>query len=170
MSKYQTHFSRDKQHRYFWAHDWSREKGVRRCPLMVIGLNPSTADENVMDPTVTRCVKFAERWGHGALWMTNLFAFRATDPADMKRADDPVGADNDASLIYNADIVAGYGGRILCAWGNHGTYRNRSLEVVRLLRAQGFKLECLKLTKAGQPWHPLYMKGDTVPFEYTWGA
>lgn len=168
MSKYETQFSADRVYRYKWIHSWRKGSEPQR-PLVVIGLNPSTADESVMDPTVTRCVNFAQRWGHSELWMMNLFAFRATDPADMKRALDPVGRDNDVALEYAAYVADRKCGRILCAWGNHGTYRNRSLEVVRMLRAQGVTLECLKLTKAGQPWHPLYVRGDTVPFDYEWG-
>lgn len=165
MSKYKAEFSHDRKHRYFWSDTWDS-----RPPLVVIGLNPSTANENQTDPTIARCVSFAVRWGHGALWMLNLFAFRATNPIRMRMQEDPVGPQNNSILLERCRTGSAIkGGRVLCAWGNHGTYRNRSLEVLRMLRADGIRLECLKLTKAGQPWHPLYMRGDTVPFEYEWG-
>ena len=64
---------------------------------MVIGLNPSTADETTNDPTVRRCIGFSRRWGFAGLEMLNLFAFRATDPRVMLRAFNPVGARNGAA-------------------------------------------------------------------------
>jgi hypothetical protein len=53
---------------------------------MFIGLNPSTADEQNDDPTIRRCIGFAQSWGYDALCMANLFAYRATKPTDMKNA------------------------------------------------------------------------------------
>ena len=66
---------------------------------MFIGLNPSTADETIDDPTIRRCISFSKDWGYGALCMTNLFAFRATDPAVMKAHPEPVGEANDGTLV-----------------------------------------------------------------------
>ena len=54
---------------------------------MFVGLNPSTADETADDPTIRRCMAFARDWGYGALCMANLFAYRATDPADDNAPD-----------------------------------------------------------------------------------
>ncbi|MBK8271403.1 MAG: DUF1643 domain-containing protein [Planctomycetes bacterium] len=68
---------------------------------MFIGLNPSTADETQDDPTVRRCIRYAQSWGYGALCMTNIFAYRSTDPLVMKRFDDPIGPKNDTALILN---------------------------------------------------------------------
>jgi hypothetical protein len=61
----------------------------------VIGLNPSTADHRKLDPTLRRVRNFAQKWGLGGFVMLNLFAYRATEPRDMKRAEDPVGPKND---------------------------------------------------------------------------
>jgi hypothetical protein len=65
---------------------------------MFVGLNPSTADEGGDDPTIRRCVGFARDWGYSGLCMTNLFAFRATQPKDMLAQADPVGPNNDETL------------------------------------------------------------------------
>lgn len=122
---------------------------------MFVGLNPSTADETNDDPTIRRCIGFARAWGYEALCMTNLFAFRATQPADMKKAADPVGWENDRTLRDLA-IRAGV---VVAAWGAHGTYKGRD-QSVRLL-VPG--LHYLRLTKDGHPGHPLYLPASLQP-------
>ncbi len=67
--------------------------------LLVVMLNPSTADETLLDPTATRCVLRARALGFGAVWIVNLFALRATDPRALRGADDPVGPGNDAAIL-----------------------------------------------------------------------
>lgn len=122
---------------------------------MFIGLNPSTADETNDDPTIRRCIGFARAWGYDALCMANLFAFRATQPADMKKAADPVGPENDQALLY---LAAG-AGIVVAAWGAHGTFKGRDQSVRRLLPG----LHYLRLTKDGHPGHPLYLPADLKP-------
>ena len=67
-------------------------------PLLFVMLNPSTADAEVDDATIRRCLGFADAHGFGELEVVNLYAYRATDPADLKRAGYPVGPDNDAHI------------------------------------------------------------------------
>lgn len=125
---------------------------------MFVGLNPSTADETLDDPTIRRCVGFAKDWGYSGLCMTNLFAFRATDPAKMLAAPDPVGPDNDKvlqELAQNAGVV-------VAAWGTHGAHLKRDAHVRSLLP----RLHCLWLTKAGFPGHPLYLPKNLTPQPY----
>lgn len=88
---------------------------------MFIGLNPSTAGDVEDDPTIRRCIQFAKDWGYGALCMTNLFAFRATDPAVMKSYSEPIGSDTDAVLAE----LAKNAGVVVAAWGNHGKHLGR---------------------------------------------
>jgi hypothetical protein len=132
--------------------DW---QGFANC-VAFIGLNPSTADENIDDPTIRRCIDFAKRWGYGGLYMLNLFAFRATDPAVMKAAPDPIGPENDRQLAYYQSNV----GRVVAAWGKHGSHANRAAAIRKILRGP---LHCLGVNNDGSPKHPLYVKGDTVP-------
>lgn len=119
--------------------------------VMFIGLNPSTADETNDDPTIRRCINFAKAWGFSGLCMTNLFAFRATDPKDMIAADDAVGPDNDAWLRCLSDGAS----LVVAAWGVHGTHQGRDKAVAGLLGA----MDCLGTTKDGHPRHPLYVRG-----------
>lgn len=128
-----------------------------------IMLNPSTADDRIDDPTIRRCIGFARRWGYGELMVTNLFAFRATDPDNLKRwASDPVGPENDEyirKIAEAADLV-------IAAWGSHGEYRRRDEEVRRIVRSVGKQEHCLALTMTGQPKHPLYLPKTAEPTPY----
>lgn len=125
---------------------------------MFIGLNPSTADETLDDPTIRRCVGFAKDWGYDGLCMTNLFGFRATDPNVMKKADDPVGPDNDSTLLELAKSAA----VVVAAWGTHGIYMGR--DIYMTVRVP--KLHYLKRTVAGHPSHPLYLPKTLTPIPY----
>lgn len=149
-------FAEGRTLRYWLERAWSLTNPRR---LVVIGLNPSTADDTVDDPTIRRCVNFAKREACGGLIMVNLFCYRATSPRDLLAATDP-GAGNLAdqyllTACTPADRV------VVAAWGAHGTHRNRGV-VVRMLLAQ-YRVELLHfgLTNNGQPKHPLYLAATT---------
>ncbi len=144
-------FSTCRNYRYALWRNWEDLKPY----VMIIGLNPSTADEKENDPTIVRCIKFAKSWGYGGVCVTNLFAYCATVPSDMKASNDPIGKENDEwlyKLANEADIV-------VAAWGNDGSYLNRSSEILGKL----LNLHCIKMNKSGEPAHPLYLKADLKP-------
>ncbi len=150
-------FSPCRAYRYTLTRTWGGT-----LPLVVIGLNPSTADESLDDPTIRRCMAFARSWGHGGLVMLNLFAFRSTDPKGLEAPGlEPVGEDNDRTIVEETK-----GRRVLCAWGVHGALFGRAQGVSALLRAHGRELVALGLTKEGHPRHPLYVRGDTLPVPF----
>jgi hypothetical protein len=154
-------FSEDRRYRYVLWRCWVAVERPRY--LMVIGLNPSTADETQDDPTIRRCVGFAKDWGFDALCMTNLFAFRATDPAVMKATDDPEGPDNGEWLKR---LAAG-AGLILAAWGVHGVYMGQAGWTTGTIRDDlSLELHALGTTKDGHPRHPLYMPKAAQPTPY----
>lgn len=153
-------FSDCRRYRYVWMTAWDNDLP----PCQFIGLNPSTADENGPDPTVRRCIAFAKAFGCGQLLMLNLFAFRATDPHEMKAAEDPVGPLHDDILKALSELTAHSRGLIIAAWGTHGGYLDRASRVRELLK--GVPLHYLKLTKDGCPGHPLYLKGDLKPVRW----
>jgi hypothetical protein len=140
-------FSRCGAYRYTLRRTW----GDRGDLLAFVGLNPSTADDRTDDPTIRRCIGFARREGFGGLVVLNLFAFRATRPADLFRASDPVGPSADVVLQeHTAGLV------VVCCWGGHGRFRGRDRAVVELL-GDAAELVCLGRTKTGEPRHPLYL-------------
>jgi hypothetical protein len=125
---------------------------------MFVGLNPSTADEIKDDPTIRRCINFAKEWGYGGVCVTNLFAFRATKPIDMMKADNPVGVENDIWLYR----IANNASIIVAAWGVHGTFSGRHIAVREMLP----NLHYLRLTKNGYPGHPLYLPKTLTPIKW----
>lgn len=131
--------------------------------VMWIGLNPSTATETMDDPTLRRVQGFTARWGYRRMVMTNLFAYRATDPAEMKRAEHPEGNDNDSILGELSTRAA----LVVACWGNHGSHLGRADRVCRWMRRLSVKMKCLSVTGEGQPQHPLYLSADTelIPFQ-----
>lgn len=164
----QTIFSPCRQYRYALWREWGvGSLGIfdhREAPdayMLVIGLNPSTADETKDDPTIRRCIDFAKRQGFGALCMANLFAWRDTKPENMKKSQDPVGPLNDFHLFR----LARDAGMILAAWGKHGSHQARSAHVRSLFQESGFPLKALRLNKDGSPEHPLYIPATTQPID-----
>jgi len=140
-------------HRYTLRRSWLGGDGV----VNFIMLNPSTADDVFDDATIRRCVGFAKRWGFNGLSVTNLFAYRATQPADLKTllASEggfriAIGEDNTAHLDREAKAAKA----IVCAWGdNCEVLPHRDLDVIQTLRV--YDLFCIRRTKKGNPAHPV---------------
>lgn len=142
----------------------TRQVGPGTRTATFIMLNPSTADATTDDPTIRKCIGFARRWGCGQLTVLNLFAFRATDPAEMRRAEDPVGPENQAWL---ENTLAGIGdGPVVCGWGVHGEYMDQDLTMLGWLARLGIRPCALAITKDGHPKHPLYVSysAELLPF------
>lgn len=151
-------FSADRRYRYTLSRLWS----LMPPYLVVVGLNPSTADENADDPTIRRCIGFAKREGLYGLIMVNLFALRSTDPKALLRDPHPIGADNDAVLRQQTDRRDG--SKVLCAWGAHPAAVERARSIYPTL---GPLLYCLGTTKDGHPRHPLYVPADRELEQFT---
>jgi len=146
------------QYRYRLNRTWGQEK-----PAVFVMLNPSTADASEDDPTIRRCIGFAEKWHCGGLVVVNLFAYRATEPKVMLAAADPVGPDN-LEHVYNATR---YAQLVVCAWGTKGSYMGRDAKTIDCIRRAGnAHISCLGVTKNGHPKHPLYLAGDTELQKY----
>ncbi len=140
-------------YRYLLEAVWDARLGL----VLWVMLNPSTADATKLDPTLTRCLKFTQRWGFGGLLVANLFGLRSMDPQALRRAADPVGPENDAAIL-GAAARASF---VVCGWGTFGVLRHREDDVRRLLH--GYDLHALRVTRGGDPSHPLYLPGDLAP-------
>ncbi len=152
-------YSNCQRYRYQLTRIWDHAGGK----ALFIMLNPSTATEIQNDPTVERCERRARALGFGSFRVTNIFAWRDTDPRNMKAATEPIGQENDNTIIESCDWASRKTDRIICGWGTHGEHLNRGPQVEELVRATGLQSYHLGLTKAGHPKHPLYIAYSQQP-------
>ena len=138
-----------------------REWNAHAPQMIIIGLNPSTADASADDRTIRRCIGFAKREACGRLVMLNLFAFRATKPRDMLAAVDPVGPRSDSVLrSYARDPRTAF---TVAAWGTQA-----SPERVAVVMTMFSSLLCFGTNADRSPRHPLYQRADTPLVPYRW--
>ena len=148
-------YSDCEKYRYALTRTW--EPAGKRA--LFVMLNPSTATEVQNDPTVERCERRARALGFGAFRVTNIFAWRDTDPRKMRAAKDPIGPANDETILKGAD----WADTVIAAWGTHGAHRDRGVQVEAMLRQTPNALYSLGLTKDGHPKHPLYIAYTQQP-------
>lgn len=146
-------FSPCKKYRYRLWRIWDKSKPA----VLFIMHNPSTADEVDPDPTITRCINFAKSWGYGGIWVGNLSPYRATDPNDLKGLT-PAELQPAVNEQHVQEMMAICPMHVL-AYGN---------PVVAMLKPDLNKYDWhyLKLTKQGNPWHPLYLKSTLKPLKF----
>ena len=120
-------FSPDRRYRYTLLHTWKAPSEPLRT-IAWIALNPSTADENRLDPTLRRIRGYSMAWGYNAFMMLNAFAYRATDPKELDAIADPVGPDNDRYLLEATANLD----RVVCAWGTHAAKHDRQAQLLSL--------------------------------------
>ena len=164
-------FSPDRNYRYLLT----RQVGFGdRGTVTFIMLNPPTADEARDDPTIRRCISFANSWSYGWLHVVNLSPLRATDPKEL------IDAGPEPDEVWEENIVtiretASTSDLVIAAWGVHGNAEGRANRVIdervwKPSNVDHVDLYCLGTTKDGQPRHPLYVKGDMLPQPYRHGV
>ena len=161
------------------AHRWLLWRTWGSAPAMlVIGLNPSKADECDDDPTIRRCVGFARREGCGRLVMANIVPFRATAPANMVawltrtpvEVVAEVMAQNVTAILQAAQDDCRH---VVAAWGALDRFalvmslRHLARTTEAALNGVGKDIGCLGRTKAGDPRHPLYLRRDAQLLPWT---
>lgn len=143
-------------------------------PLIACLQNPSTADRDKPDPTLSKVCGYAQRWRCGGVIIVNPWTHRATDPADFlailrhgvpqdPRADEALGdvfdlAANDPRTI----ILAGWGSKIDKFPGGP----ERIAQVIALAQARGLGFHALAVSKDGHPIHPLYLSYELKPLPW----
>jgi hypothetical protein len=151
-------FSDDRKYRYLLHRRLGN--GTQTC--IFIMLNPSTADEEKDDATIRRCKSFAIREGCANLYVVNLFAVCATNPAEMMAADDPVGPHNKdyiSKILYTE-----HPSLVICAWGSHGGFMEQDQEVMGWI--EDYAPRCFGVTAQGFPRHPLYLPKNALLHPY----
>jgi len=144
-------FSRCGRYRYALWREWD----PAFPQVLFIGLNPATADAEKDDNTMRRCMYYARDWGYGSMAVGNLFAFRTTWPAELKKAKDPVGKNNDRwlrKLTRESDMT-------VVMWGNDGGFLGRSSKVLTGIPDP----YCFKVTSRGEPHHTRGLSNGIKP-------
>lgn len=154
------------KYRFALTREWDNSKPS----VMFLMLNPSTADADIDDPTIRRCMAFAKAWGYGSIYVGNLFPFRATDPQELLKEYYIRPHDHRNNQWLSA--MASSCSEIICAWGNwpilERLYSKKQIEIYEPLHLKGFfeKLRYLELSKDNTPKHPLYLRGSLTPKEF----
>lgn len=149
------------RYRHWLRREWSGPGWGHAGSVVFVMLNPSTADANVDDPTIRKCVGFAQRLGYGGIYVVNLCDYRATKPADLRAAVFPVSKECDhhiAEVARDRDVI--------CAWGTWGAPYPHRVRAIREPLHRANSVRALKLTKQGHPQHPLYIPYDVRPVEF----
>lgn len=144
------------------------EDGTYRTFVM---LNPSTADAQVDDPTIHRCVGFARVRDIPGIRVVNLFAYRTTYPSALNLARrapslDATGPKNDTYIRRAFHLAGIHGTPVVVAWGA-GTgldpLTTRIRAIMTLAREEDVPLHCLGTTSNGNPKHPLARGLHRIP-------
>ncbi len=146
------------RYRPWLARKWSDDQ-----PTVWIMLNPSTADDNVDDPTIRKCIGFTKRWGSGAIVVVNLYDLRATNPKQLIATEPHLRNSPEADDAILTAFEIAYrqtAQRIVVGWGSNVDKLKDSgarIQWVRdLAKECGIDLQCLRTSTAGHPYHPLY--------------
>lgn len=140
------------RYRYLLRRTWDHDKPR----ALYVMLNPSTADAEIDDPTIRSCVRLARGMGYGSFEVVNLYGLRATDPAELEKADDPIGPQNanvSDAAIQRCDVI--------CAWGAHKMAWRRARNIVSWVKGWKPAAYCFGITLQRAPKHPLYIKSGT---------
>lgn len=132
--------------------------------VLFIGHNPSTADSNLNDPTITREWGFASRWSYDGYAKCNIVDYRATFPKDLLKPGLELSSPRNLQTILeqaqSADKVV-----ICCGNPNKATTRS-AYDVLAELWTAGIALKAFKVNGTGYPAHPLYLRSDTPLIDF----
>jgi hypothetical protein len=141
-------FSEDRKHRFVLIRIWDYTKPK----IMFIGLNPSTANENENDSTISKIQKIASYNGFGGCYMCNLFSYVSTDPTNKE-----ICVDTEKNDLFLKEY-ASKSKAVLFAWGNFKISTERAKEVAKMFP----DAYCIKKNKNGSPAHPLYQLNNSI--------
>ena len=129
--------------------------------VLFIGLNPSTANEINNDPTIRRCIGFAQKWGYGGMYFCNLYSFVSTEPKLLSSVEAIHSANIPAITMADSLSVL-----TVVAWGDGVELVENGKSVAEHIKKLIEPSRCFGLTQKGNPKHPLYLPGDAELVEY----
>lgn len=145
--------SRDKRHRYTLDRRWDDDLPV----LVWVMLNPSTADGDVDDHTIRRCLYYSKLWGYGGLTVVNLFSLRETNPLRMLQQADAGGGRFNRSVRSGSCIDKD----VVVAWGaNAQEVRHYAWAALADIKKVARRVDCLGRTADNHPRHPARLRND----------
>lgn len=150
--------SSDEKYRWWLFRCWSV-----RLPLIIwIMMNPSTADHTKNDPTILKVIRYSKRWGHGAVLVLNIHAFRTSRPENLpQKLRAAVGRSNDWWIKTIFRFAARKDIPVICAWGVK--HKERGCQVRALADEAGLPLMCLELSLNDEPKHPRFLSESLHP-------
>lgn len=134
-------------------------------PLICIGINPSTARPDALDPTLKSVERVAKNNGYDSFIMFNVYAQRATSPDDMEQElNKELHRENMAAFAYILSVAEKP--TVWAAWGTIIEKRDYLWDCLRDMIAIGQVHNarwvcCGKRSAAGHPHHPLYLRADS---------
>lgn len=140
-------------------------------PLICVGINPSTAAPDDLDNTLKSVERISKFNGYDSFIMFNVYPQRATNPDDMEsEINDALSREN--MLAFEYALSVSRSPSVWAAWGTIVEKRDYLTRCVENMIAIGKKYGAEwyssgKLSKAGHPHHPLYLKKDSPldPFD-----
>ena len=137
--------SKNRKHRYLLSRIWD----LKNETILFIMLNPSSADENIDDPTTKKVISYSKKWGYGGLHICNLYTYRTTSPKILFDIPKNKRGSNKNEIKKYAKKCS----KIVYAWGNKE-------KVPSWLNQMVPNPSFIELSKEGVPKHPLYLKSN----------
>jgi hypothetical protein len=165
-------FSKDKVYRFRLWRIWLPREKVPKIACFCM-LNPSTADEVKLDPTLRRCAGLSRSWNCTGMVIVNLFAVVSADPKILLTHPDPVGDQPTKTTlgrtVTNTQVILDEISKahlLVLAWGAFSEAEQRAKQLIKTLSDRGVTPYCLGLTKEGMPGHPLFVPKGTKPIRF----
>ena len=156
-------FNATRTHRISLERVWDRNLPT----VVVVGVNPSTANEEDPDPTINKVAGFTSRWGFGSFQMLNLYTLVATDPSDLRKAIREKGERFAIGDVGDHVLVKAFSkhAAVWFAWGVNA-FPSRAAAVSALALACNRTPFCIGRNGDGSPLHPLMAayKRTRIPY------
>ena len=155
-----------------WLYEKNKDNSARYIlgeagekPLVCVGINPSTAEPDNLDRTLTNVRRFSELNGYDGWLMLNVYPQRSTNPNGLHlelnkklHSSNLNYIDKYLSKYNRVDIWAAWGTLI----GKRKYLGDALKDIVEGLKGVGVRwVNIGKVSKNGHPHHPLYLSHES---------